>query len=176
MRESSPLSIQSQDMELSFQVSVAGVRISNFDPAKTSSSEAVARYISDVEKKNDLEEGTLRDAIIASTPFGTRLWETTKTGSFVPQPAPLNMRLEDAFGNEGGTYLLEVKPEFLKYFLVGSPASVRKKNKNKKKKKTKRADENGKVFVCIFEVSRIYHFQLTNLRQTLLKSQLTLLV
>jgi hypothetical protein len=35
------------------------------------------------------------------------------------------------------------------------PACVKKKNK--KKKNTKEDDKNGKVFVCISKVSRIYH-------------------
>jgi hypothetical protein len=55
-------------MELSFQVSLAGVKISDFGSAATHA-KALAKYSSDVEKNNLLEDGTFKDAIIAGIPF-----------------------------------------------------------------------------------------------------------
>jgi hypothetical protein len=49
---------------------------------------------------------------------------TNQSCSFTFEPAPLNMLMSDTFGKEGGTYVVDVKPEFLKYFLVGSECSV----------------------------------------------------
>lgn len=76
-------------------------------------------------------EGTLREACPWHAHFlflrGILTWITSaESSSFTPAAVP---------------WLVEVEPEALKYFPVGSPASVRKKNK--KKKNTKRGDENG---------------------------------
>jgi hypothetical protein len=45
---------------------------------------------------------------------------TANSRSFTNPPAQVDMLLSDSFGREGGTYVVDVEPEFLKYFLTGS--------------------------------------------------------
>ena len=57
--------------------------------------------------------------------FSRCLWNLNRvviadSCSYTYAPAQVNMLLSDSFGREGGTYVIDVKPEFLKYFLAGS--------------------------------------------------------
>lgn len=127
-------------MDLSFHINLACGKLSEVEYKTTTHEGAVAKYSADVERQNKLKEGTLKDAITRVVPFQPCMYSPERMAfltlfaefadesgrviansrSFIYAPAQDNMLLSDSFGIEGGTYIVDVKPEFLKYFLAGS--------------------------------------------------------
>lgn len=127
-------------MDLSFHVNLACGKLTEVEYKTTTHEGAIAKYSANVEKQNMLEEGTLKDAITTAVPFKPCMYYRecmaifshavcgtsscwcviADSRSYTYAPAQVDMLLDDSFGKEGGAYVVDVKPEFLKYFLAGS--------------------------------------------------------